>query len=214
MFHFFYIRQILQDLIYIIPAMLIAITVHEYAHGFVSYKLGDPTPKRDGRLTLNPFAHMDLWGTICLVLFHMGWAKPVRINVGYYKRRKQGIIIVALAGPIMNYLVAFVGMLLYGLCYRKGYGIGVWFYYCAVVNIGLGTFNLIPIPPLDGSNVLMELVPKAKNFYVSIRKYAPIILFACVATGILRYPLNMANEWLLEGMWSVVKDVLNIGIIP
>ncbi len=214
MFKMVYMRQLLQNLIYVIPAMLIAITLHEYAHGFVSYKLGDSTPKQDGRLTLNPFAHMDLWGTICLILFRMGWAKPVRINVGCYKNRKKGIIMVALAGPITNYLVAFISMLLYGLCYLKGFGIAVWFYYCAVVNIGLGTFNLIPIPPLDGSNVLMELVPKVKNFYGRIRKYAPIVMFVCVATGILRYPLDLANEWVMEGMWKSVKAILKLFIIP
>ncbi len=214
MFRYLYMRQFLQNLIYTLPAILIAITVHEYAHGFVSYKLGDPTPKRDGRLTLNPFAHMDIWGTICLILFRMGWAKPVRINVGYYKNKKQGIIMVALAGPIMNYLLAFICMVIYGLCYKKGLDIGIWFYYGAVVNVGLGIFNLIPIPPLDGSNVLMELVPKVKSVYVSIRKYAPAILFVCVAMGVLRHPLNWANEWVLESMWTAVKNILNIGIIP
>ena len=212
MFRYLHMRQFLQNLIYTLPAILIAISVHEYAHGFVSYKLGDPTPKRDGRLTLNPFAHMDVYGTLCLVFFRMGWAKPVRINVGYYKNRKLGIILVALAGPVMNYLVAFIAMLLYGFCYKNGLGAGTWFYYIAVVNVGLGTFNLIPIPPLDGSNVLMEIVPKVQRFYGKIRRYAPIILFVCMSVGFLRSPLNQANDWVLDGMWSVVKDILKIGV--
>lgn len=212
MFRFLYMRQYLQELIYTLPAILIAISAHEYAHGLVSYKLGDPTPKRDGRLTLNPFAHMDKMGTLCLVFFRMGWAKPVRINVGYYKNRKLGIILVALAGPMMNYLLAFVSMLLYGVCYKNGFEAGTWFYYIAVVNVGLGTFNLIPIPPLDGSNVLMEIVPKVQVFYRKIRRYAPIILFVCMSVGILRYPLNHANDWVLDSMWSIVKDILDIGI--
>ncbi len=214
MFRYFYMRQIFQNLIYTVPAILIAISAHEYAHGLVSYKLGDPTPQRDGRLTLNPFAHMDIMGTLCLILFRMGWAKPVRINVSCYKNKKQGIIMVALAGPLMNYLLAFISMLLYGFCYRNGSQIGIWFYYIAAVNAGLGTFNLIPIPPLDGSNVLMELIPKVKGLYAGIRKYAPFILFACVALGILRYPLNLANKWVLESMWSVVRRILHIGMIP
>lgn len=212
MFRYIYMHRFFQDLIYTLPAILIAISAHEYAHGFVSYKLGDPTPKRDGRLTLNPFAHLDAMGTLCLVFFRMGWAKPVRVNVGYYKNRKWGMILVALAGPIMNYLLAFIAMLLYGICYKNGFGVGTWFYYIAVVNIGLGTFNLIPIPPLDGSNVLMELVPQIQRFYIRIRRYAPVILFVCISIGVLRYPLNQANEFVIDGMWSVVKDILRIGV--
>ena len=92
----------LRELLYTIPAILIAITVHEFAHGYVSYRLGDPTPEREGRLTLNPFAHLDFWGTLCLLLFRMGWAKPVRINTAYYRNRKKGIILVSLAGPAWN----------------------------------------------------------------------------------------------------------------
>lgn len=212
MFRYLYVRQFFQNLIYTLPAILIAISAHEYAHGFVSYKLGDPTPKKDGRLTLNPFAHMDVIGTLCLVFFRMGWAKPVRINVGYYKNRKLGMILVALAGPVMNYILAFISMLLYGICYKNGLGAGIWFYYSAVVNVGLGTFNLIPIPPLDGSNVLMEIIPKVQTFYMKIRRYAPIFLFVIMSLGLLRYPLNWVNNGVLDGMWSVVKNMLDIGV--
>ena len=167
---FLFSMAYIRELLYTIPAILIAITAHEFAHGYVSYRLGDPTPKREGRLTLNPFAHLDFWGTICLLLFRMGWAKPVRINTAYYKNRKKGIILVSLAGPCMNYLVGFLGMLLYGVFYQNGSSIMLWFYYLAVINIGLGTFNLIPLPPLDGSNVLQELIPGAGRFFAKIRR--------------------------------------------
>ena len=111
----------LKGMLYIIPAILAAITCHEFAHGFVSYKLGDPTPKRDGRLSLNPLAHLDIVGTLCLLLFGMGWAKPVQINPGSYKSRKVGTVLVSLAGPLVNYLLAFLGLLLYVAVSMAGY---------------------------------------------------------------------------------------------
>lgn len=148
MLSYLFTLEYLKSIIYTVPAILLAISAHEFAHGYVSYKLGDPTPKMDGRLTLNPFAHLDLWGTVCLILFRMGWAKPVRINTAYYKDKKKGTILVSLAGPAMNYIMAFVSMLIYGLFYKAGSSFGIWFYYLAVINVGLGTFNLIPIPPL------------------------------------------------------------------
>ena len=200
--------EYLRELLYMIPAVLIAITVHEFAHGYVSYKLGDPTPKLEGRLTLNPFAHLELWGTICLLLFRMGWAKPVRINTAYYKDQKKGIILVSLAGPGMNYLTAFLGMLIYGVCLRFGSGLAIWFLYLAVLNIGLGTFNLIPLPPLDGSNVLLELAPGVRRFYAKIRRFAVLILFLCLVSGILWRPLNIINMGILNGMWALAKRVV------
>ena len=115
----YYIQQ-LRMLIYTVPVMLIAITVHEFAHGWVSYKLGDPTPKYEGRLSLNPLRHLDLIGTLCLLFFHMGWAKPVRINTAYYRNKRQGIIWVSLAGPFANFLTAFLSLLICGALMRFG----------------------------------------------------------------------------------------------
>ena len=194
MLSYLFTLEYLKSIIYTVPAILLAISAHEFAHGYVSYKLGDPTPKMDGRLTLNPFAHLDLWGTVCLILFRMGWAKPVRINTAYYKDKKKGTILVSLAGPAMNYIMAFVSMLIYGLFYKAGSSFGIWFYYLAVINVGLGTFNLIPIPPLDGSNVLQELFPGIGDFYRRIRRYAMPILFLCLFTGVLIIPLNRVNS--------------------
>ncbi len=203
-FRHFLSLEYLKSLGYVVVAMLIAVSVHEFAHGLVSHKLGDPTPKRDGRLTLNPFKHMDLWGTICLVLFRVGWAKPVRINTSYYKNKKWGIIAVSLAGPFTNYVVAFLSLL---LCYpllEKKMILGVWLYYVAVLNVGLGTFNLIPIPPLDGSNVLMEICPRVISFYRRIGKYARIILAVCLIAGVLSRPMYLINDAILDGMWELV----------
>jgi Zn-dependent protease len=144
----------------------------------------------------------------------MGWAKPVRINAAYYRDKKKGIILVSLAGPAMNYLLAFIGILAYGVCYKADSSLGVWFYFFAVINVGLGTFNLIPIPPLDGANVLMELFPNVRGFYQSIRRYAMPILFLCLLTGILRIPLNQVNSAVLNGIWKIVKKILMIRIVP
>lgn len=214
MLSYLLILEYLKSMVYIVPAILLAISAHEFAHGYVSCKLGDPTPKIDGRLTLNPLAHLDLWGTVCLILFRMGWAKPVRINTAYYKDKKRGTILVSLAGPLMNYLMAFISMLIYGLFYKAGGSYGTWFYYLAVINVGLGTFNLIPIPPLDGSNILQELFPKLGDFYCRIRRYAMPLLFLCLFTGILRIPLNQVNSTVINGMWRLVKKILKIWILP
>ena len=214
MLSYLFTLEYLKSIIYTVPAILLAISAHEFAHGYVSYKLGDPTPKMDGRLTLNPFAHLDLWGTVCLILFRMGWAKPVRINTAYYKDKKKGTILVSLAGPAMNYIMAFVSMLIYGLFYKAGSSFGIWFYYLAVINVGLGTFNLIPIPSLDGSNVLQELFPGIGDFYRRIRRYAMPILFLCLFTGVLIIPLNRVNSAVMNGMWDIVKKILKIQILP
>ncbi len=170
--------QFFQTLIYVAPATLLAVSLHEFAHGYVSYKLGDMTPKYDGRLTLNPFKHLDVWGTLCLLVFHVGWAKPVRINTRNYKNKKRDTILVAAAGVVMNFLLAFVCMILHGLLYKYGSSglilnyLYVLTYYGAVLNIGLGVFNLIPIPPLDGSNILAEIFPRVAEFYWKIRPYS------------------------------------------
>ena len=205
----YYIQQ-LRMLIYTVPVMLIAITVHEFAHGWVSYKLGDPTPKYEGRLSLNPLRHLDLIGTLCLLFFHMGWAKPVRINTAYYRNKRQGIIWVSLAGPVANFLTAFLSLLICGALMRFGnsgnsaVSIGIMLcYYSAVLNIGLGVFNLIPIPPLDGSNVVEQMYPRVFYFYQRIRPYCTLILLILLVTGVLSRPLSVANN----GIFAAIKTI-------
>ncbi len=214
----YYLSQ-LKAMIYVAPVILIAISFHEFAHGYVSYKMGDPTPKMDGRLTLNPLRHLDVAGTLCLLFFHMGWAKPVRINTAYYKNKKKGTILVSLAGPMMNFFLAFLSMMFFGILYRYGnpYSRGIYIgemlaYYSAIVNIGLGVFNLIPLPPLDGSNVLGEIIPKVNEFYFQIRQYRSLILIILLVSGVLSRPLSIANNAILNGMWNLVKLFLHIGI--
>ena len=208
-----------KSMFYAVPGILIAISFHEFAHGYVSYKMGDPTPKREGRLTLNPFRHLDLAGTLCLLFFHMGWAKPVRINTACYKNKKKGTILVSLAGPCMNFLLAFLSLLIYGILLKYGnvysravYIGGMLSYYSTIVNIGLGLFNLIPLPPLDGSNVLREMIPKVNEWFFQIRRYSSLILVVLLVSGGLSRPLGYANSVILNVMWKVVRMILQIGI--
>ena len=209
----------LQALLFTAPVVLLAIICHECAHGWVSYKLGDPTAKNAGRLTLNPLKHLDPIGTLCMLFFHVGWANPVPINPMYYRDRKKGIIYVSLAGPVTNFILAFVSLFIEGLLMRFGSDSStiIWIccqlcYYSAVVNIGLGLFNLIPIPPLDGSKIVGELSSWASEQYWKYQRYWRIILIVCVLTGVLSKPLGILNNVLLNGMWRIVKLILGFGI--
>ena len=205
------------DLIYIVPAALLAITGHEFAHGYVSWKMGDPTPKEDGRLSLNPFHHLDVMGTLCLILFRFGWAKPVRINSWYYKDRKKGVFCTALAGPAANFIMAFIGLFGMGLIYKFTAGragaILVYLFnllnYFAVLNIGLGVFNLIPVPPLDGSKAYGILVHNDENYMEKhVNRYGYFVLAILAVTGILSIPMRLAQNVVIGFMYGIVRFIL------
>ncbi len=174
------------DYLYIIPAALIAIIFHEIAHGLVSSWLGDPTPKRQGRLSLNPLKHLDPIGTVCLILFHVGWAKPVVVNPEYYKHKKGGMALVALAGPLVNFILAILSILIISLISAFATSNSTFitivfnfFTYLAIINLGLGIFNLIPIPPLDGSRIIGTLLSDdAYEVYMKIERFGFIIIAA------------------------------------
>jgi Zn-dependent protease len=189
-----------------IPTLLFAITIHEYAHGRVAYELGDPTAKQMGRLTLNPLRHIDPLGAIALFFFHFGWAKPVPVDPRYFKNIRKDTMLMALAGPMANFAAAFaVGMLIrYFLFPIKLYQMTLA--YLLFMNIGLGLFNLLPIPPLDGSHVLENLLSyRAAQAYREIGRYGLFIIFGIVMldnfadTGILNYllirPMFMLAEF-------------------
>jgi len=175
-----------------IPVLLFAITIHEYAHGRAALWLGDPTAKNMGRLTLNPLPHIDPFGAICLFLFNFGWAKPVPVNPRYFKNIRKDIILMSLAGPLANILLAFLtGILIRNFFFPWDiYRLAL--IYLLFMNIGLGLFNLLPIPPLDGSHVLENLLPlRAAQKYREFGRYGPIIILGIVMldnfahTGIL-----------------------------
>ncbi len=166
-------------LIYLIPAILVSLTVHELSHAYVSYRLGDPTAKDMGRLTLNPLKHLDVLGTIMLLVSSFGWAKPVPINPMYYTDRRKGTIMVSLAGPLSNIVLAFI-FAVPRLYIGQKYGIpqnfqfinswepeAVLFNMGAIfftINIGLASFNLLPFPPLDGSKILSSVL-RGRHYY-------------------------------------------------
>lgn len=183
----------LTDYIYIVVAALFAIILHEIAHGLVSTWLGDPTPKRQGRLSLNPLKHLDPIGTLCLIFFHVGWAKPVVVNPNYYKNKKRGMALVALAGPLMNFLLAIFSIIIMAIFVKVNAYSNVliiiynFLLYFSVINLGLGLFNLIPIPPLDGSRILGAfLKDDTYEQYMKYERYGFIIIAILLALSSLR----------------------------
>ena len=192
----------LTGLILSIPGLFLALTFHEFAHGYVAYLMGDNTARYSGRLSLNPMAHLDIWGTLCLLFSHFGWAKPVPINPANFRDQKKGIIAVSLAGPMANFLLAVICWVIYVLLekYVPFSKISIFFaqifMYATFMNVGLMVFNLIPIPPLDGSKILMEFLPYRYRYKMyQIERYSGIILFALVWTGALRPVLNTLSGW-------------------
>lgn len=183
----------LTDYIYIVVAALFAIILHEIAHGLVSTWLGDPTPKRQGRLSLNPLKHLDPIGTLCLIFFHVGWAKPVVVNPDYYKNKKRGMALVALAGPLMNFLLAIFSIIIMAIFVKVNAYSNVliiiynFLLYFSVINLGLGLFNLIPIPPLDGSRIIGAfLKDDTYEQYMKYERYGFIIIAILLALSSLR----------------------------
>ncbi len=178
----------ISNLILWVPGLLLALTVHEYSHGRVAFALGDPTAQRAGRLTLNPLSHLDLMGTIAIFLFHIGWAKPVPINPYFFKKPRRDMILVSLAGPAANLAAAIVsGIFLKILTMLGQYNRPLWlmFLYMMDINVILMVFNLIPIPPLDGSKVLFNFARMSESTIYNMERIGPPILFAVIFLGAL-----------------------------
>lgn len=180
------------SMIYTVPALLIAITIHEYAHALTADAMGDPTPRYLGRLTFNPLAHLDILGAIMLALFHFGWAKPVAINPNNFRNRREGMIKVSLAGPAANlflcFLAAFIMLLMRKLNILTP-GVNEFLSWTQLYNVWFAFFNLLPIPPMDGSRLLNEFLPPSAAYkYNSIvGRYGFYILIALVASGLIGY---------------------------
>lgn len=179
--------------------------VHELAHGYVAYKLGDDTAKKQGRLTFNPFAHLNPLGTIMIFLFGIGYASPVPVNPNRFKNPKGGMALVAIAGPLSNLIMAFVFNFVYvGLASKfqmTGFigAVMYFFYFAAWVNITLAVFNLFPIPPLDGSKVLAALLPnRIYNKYMMYERYIMIALFVLLFAGVLDTPISVVSGFFMK----------------
>ena len=197
---------LLDILMSVIPA-LICITLHELSHGLVAYRLGDPTAKNAGRLTLNPIKHLDPIGLLMLVTVHVGYAKPVPVNMYRFKNPKRGMALTALAGPASNVVIAVVFLFLYGffspLLVRSSagrYALDL-LRLTGVISIGYAIFNMLPIPPLDGSKVLLSVLSdESYQRLMRYERYGSVILLVLVWTGLLGRPLtlviNAVARWL------------------
>ncbi len=211
----------LEEMMLLIPVILISLTVHEFSHGFVSYILGDQTAKQGGRLTLNPIKHLDILGTIMIFVSGFGWAKPVPINPRYYKNKKVGVVLVSLAGPLANILLALItAFFLYYTAYTMAGSDEVtavskyllsFLRLLYSVNLGLAAFNILPIPPLDGSKILGAVLPA--HMYFKMMQYQHyitmgffLILFAF--NNILNRVIMPIIMFLDAGIIIVVKFVL------
>ncbi len=173
-----------------LPAIIIAMVIHEWAHARTAYALGDPTPKMMGRLTLNPAAHVDLLGLLMLFIVHFGWAKPVQINPYNFSNPRRDDILVSLAGPFSNFAVAFVTLIFMIVLVKMGVpmseGMQLVFSSIMIININFGIFNLIPIPPLDGYHVLKQILPyELAEKLEGLERYSFLILIIILMTPII-----------------------------
>ncbi len=211
-------------LIVSIPGVLIAITFHEFAHGYAAYKLGDDTAKQEGRLSLNPFKHLDLVGIVMLLFAGFGWGKPVNVNPRNYTREismEKGEAIVSVAGPLMNIFLAIIFAIIYALIYKY---VDSSFYISTMgrilmmlisliisINIGLGIFNLIPLPPLDGSKIIIPFLPyNAKEWFRSNELIFYYIFVLIWITGLASYIISPAINIVTSGVMKLATMIVGL----
>lgn len=202
------------DMIYAIPGLLIALTVHEYAHAKVADNLGDFTPRMNGRLTLNPVAHIDPIGLIMLFFAQIGWAKPVPINLNNFDDWRKGEMQVSLAGPLTNLITAFVASIFFALCFKYSFAphwLVMVLQLIIIYNVNFAIFNLVPIPPLDGSKILSSLLPGRLAYkYQSsvINRYSFFILIALVFTGILGFIIHPISNFIISILNLIISIII------
>ena len=208
----------ISNIIYLAIGVILSMSIHEVAHGLVSYWMGDPTAKLEGRLSLNPFKHIDWAGLVCLLFFGFGWAKPVPIDSRYYKDAKTGIIWTSFAGPVANFLLSFICVFLFYALYKfapqfiftaAGNFISSVLSYTGLISTGFGIFNLIPIPPLDGSKVVFSFLPDDKYYkFIEGAPWMNFLFIALIFTGVLNSPLGMIRKQMISFFEMVAKMIL------
>ena len=210
--------RLLELLLGVVPSLL-CITLHELSHGLVAYALGDDTAKLSGRLTLNPLKHIDIFGLVMMVVAHVGWAKPVPVDMRKFREPRRGMALTALAGPMCNVLITCVFFFIYGLVYypvMKNGGSAAGAYVLemlrltGVISIGYAVFNLIPIPPLDGSKVLFAVAGDRVYYWLMrYERYGMILLYALVFTNLLNGPLFAARNFMVSKLSIFAQLGLN-----
>ena len=208
------LTSFLQELVVVLPAVLFAITFHEVAHGWIADRLGDPTARMAGRLTLNPIAHLDPIGAIMMILVKFGWAKPVPVNPMNLRHPLRDMIWVAAAGPVANLVVSAASLLLY----RWSGAVAVSFLadpirellkWSFIINLNLAAFNLIPIPPLDGSQILKGILPRRQLLvFERIEPYGFLLLILFLASGMAEKILNPLMSLLRAGLLYTLSPLL------
>lgn len=205
----------LAGIVQVICAVMLALTVHELCHGLIAYKLGDPTAKNAGRLTLNPLAHIDPLGLLCMVLFRFGWAKPVPVNMRWFKHPKRDMALVAAAGPVSNLLFGTVCVFVYYLLALYAPELAIvdacmsFTATLASLNVGFAVFNLLPLPPLDGSRILGLVIPD--RWYYQLMRYERYIQLAVMVLlymGVLTTPLAYARSACMGVIEGFVRWIL------
>lgn len=212
--------------IIMVPVLLISLTLHEFSHGYIAYRLGDMTAKNEGRLSLNPLKHLDPIGTIMMIVARVGWAKPVPVNPYYFKDRKKGMILVSLAGPLSNTIMAFTGVFLFQVCVYSFYDIIIsgnkpimylldFLHLFFIANLNLAVFNLLPVPPLDGSKILSGVLPTETYFrYMQHeRTIGMIFLFVVIVfPGVIGNILGSITNPIASSMIWVSKKIIGLFI--
>jgi len=207
----------LQEILILVPILLLSLSVHEFSHGLASTLMGDRTPRMDGRLTINPLRHLDIWGTLMLLMVGFGWAKPVRIDIDSYKNRYRGLVITSLAGPLSNPLIApvftFVLRLIVlneALAFLQTEYVINAVQYVMIINVLLFLFNMIPIPPLDGSRIVTALFNKNRNFIQNYNRWGMYVLLGIL---LLNRALNVEIIPITRMMGAILRLMIAL-IIP
>ena len=203
--------ELLGSLISRVLAVFLCLTVHETCHGLAAYALGDPTAKRQHRLSFNPLRHIDWLGFVSMLIVGFGWAKPVPVDMRYFKKPKQGMAITALAGPVSNFLLAVLFLIPVGWIYWHAQvtTFTLWLYNflinVVILSIGLGLFNLLPIPPLDGSKVLFALLPDRLYWkLMRYERYGMLVLLVLVAFDVGSDFLSRGILWIFDALWNLI----------